>query len=146
MALEVRSAESPLPSQHPDLSSEVTTLSNKLITAINHQTDLDDSLAAARHELEHSKEQIRLLEASNQEYAKAVSDGILVAQSDVDDELAKLRDVAEGERAARLLADKARKKIELEVETLTAALFEEANQVRISLGLCSDIVNYTNTS
>jgi len=42
------------PSQHPDLSNEITTLSNKLINAINHQTNLDDTLTATRHELEAS--------------------------------------------------------------------------------------------
>jgi predicted nuclease with TOPRIM domain len=130
MTPETRGSESPSPVHHPELNSEVATLSNKLITAINHQTDLDDSLAATRHELEHSREQIRQLEASNKEYAEAVSNGTLVNKSDVDEELSKLRDAAEEERNARSVADKARKKIELEVETLTAALFEEANQVR----------------
>ena len=49
------------PSQHPDLSNEVATLSTKLINAINHQTNLDDTLSATRHELESSKERIKHL-------------------------------------------------------------------------------------
>jgi len=53
------------PVHHPDLSEEVATLSTKLINAINHQTFLDDTLSATRHELEAAKERIRELEATN---------------------------------------------------------------------------------
>ncbi|RFU34457.1 hypothetical protein B7463_g1835, partial [Scytalidium lignicola] len=53
---------------HPDLSSEVAALSNKLINAINHQTNLDDTLSATRHELEVAHERIHQLEQRDQEH------------------------------------------------------------------------------
>jgi Rab guanine nucleotide exchange factor SEC2 len=48
---------------HPDLSQEVATLSTKLINAINHQTNLDDSLQQTRHELDAAREKVAALEA-----------------------------------------------------------------------------------
>lgn len=128
----LRSTGSPAPSSpahHPDLNTEVATLSNKLIDAINHQTILDDSLANARHELEYSRRQIRQLEASQSQYAFAMRQGILISKSDVDEEISKLKDEIEDERALRATAENEKKKIDLELETLTTALFEEANQV-----------------
>ena len=52
---------------HPDLSQEVSTLSTKLINAINHSTMLDDSLQQTRHELEAAREKLAQLEAQVRE-------------------------------------------------------------------------------
>jgi chromosome segregation ATPase len=117
------------PSQHPDLSSEVATLSNKLINAINHQTSLDDSLAATRHELELSKDRIRQLEAAAQEHADMITQGVLVRKKDVEDETIQLMTRLAEERRQRGAAEKDKKNIEQELEALTTALFEEANKV-----------------
>ncbi len=117
------------PSHHPELNSEVATLSNKLINAINHQTNLDDTLAATRHELDSSKAQARQLEATVNDFENLVSKGILLKKEDIETEMMKLMaDLAE-ERKHRRAADQARKDMEQELENLTTALFEEANQV-----------------
>lgn len=119
------------PIHHPDLNNEVATLSNKLINAINHQTNLDDILSATRHELEASQERVRYLEQEQQEHASMLAQGILVKRSVTDTEknalLLKLAD----ERRQRGEVEKEKKNIEQELENLTTALFEEANKVGI---------------
>jgi len=114
---------------HPDLSSEVANLSNKLINAINHQINLDDSLAATRHELETARDRIRHLEAKAQEHTGMIAKGILVKKTDVDDQTVTLMAKLSGERKQRGVVEKEKKSIEQELENLTTALFEEANQV-----------------
>lgn len=114
---------------HPELSNEVAALSNKLIHAINHQTDLDDTLNATRHELEAAQERVRQLEPLVQEHKSLVSNGILVRHSDVESELLRLRTTLADERRQRVKADNEKQGIEQELETLTTALFEEANEV-----------------
>lgn len=119
----------PSPSQHPDLNSEVATLSNKLINAINHQTNLDDTLSATRHELEASRERIKKLEQENQDHADQVTRGILIKASVAQAEKAKLLELVEEKEKLREEADAEKKKMELDLEGLTAELFEEANKV-----------------
>jgi chromosome segregation ATPase len=114
---------------HPDLSSEVAALSNKLINAINHQTDLDDSLADTRHELEASRAQIRQLEAESQQHKDMLASGEWIKISDINTETVQLRTQIGEEQRARSTADKEKKAMEQELESLTGALFEEANEV-----------------
>ena len=115
--------------QHPDLSNEVASLSHKLITAINHQTNLDDTLSETRHELDSARERVRQLEAQAREHDAMVADGILVDRKQMEDGTMKLMADLAGERRKRAAVEKEKKSIELELETLTTALFEEANQV-----------------
>lgn len=117
---------------HPDLSTEVATLSNKLISAINHQTNLDDSLSTTRHELESSRERIRQLESALQEYRDMVAGGSLVRKIDIEDKTLKLMANLADEKKQRGVVEKDKRGIEQELETLTTALFEEANKVRIT--------------
>ena len=119
----------PTPSHHPDLNNEVATLSNKLINAINHQTNLDDTLSATRHELEMANERIRQLEKENKEHSDMVTHGVLVKKSTSEMEKAKLKASLEQERKAKGEVEKEKKGIEQELENLTTALFEEANKV-----------------
>lgn len=114
---------------HPQLSNEVAALSNKLIHAINHQTDLEDSLNATRHELESAQERVRQLEPLVQEHKSLVANGILVRQIDVEAEILRLKTSLADERRQRVKAENDKVGIEQELETLTTALFEEANQV-----------------
>ena len=113
-----------------DAGTEVTALSNKLIAAINDQTSLEDALAAARLELERSKESAQRLESLNQEHDQALADGTLVQRAEMEEENAQLQESLEAERQRRIVVEKERTDIEQELETLTTALFEEANQVR----------------
>ena len=119
--------------QHPELSNEVAALSNKLIHAINHQTDLDDTLAATRHELEAAQERVRQLDMLVKEHQSSVINGILVKQSDVESEFLRLRTTLADERRQRVKTENDKKRIEQELENLTAALFEEANEVCLDL-------------
>lgn len=114
---------------HPELSNEVAALSNKLIYAINYQTNLEDSLNATRHELESAQERVRQLEPLVQEHKSLVANGILVRQTDVEAELLRLKTSLADERRQRAKAENDKIGIEQELETLTTALFEEANQM-----------------
>jgi chromosome segregation ATPase len=123
------------PTQHPELNNEVAALSEKLINSINHQTQLDDLLASTRHELEQAQQRIRELEAAKQEHADMVANGLLVERKDVEAETNKLMRTISEERKQRGEAEKEKKSMEQELETLTTALFEEANQVGSCLWL-----------
>ena len=114
---------------HPELNNEVAALSNKLIHAINHQTDLEDSLNATRHQLESAQERVRQLETLAQEHKSLVANGILVKKTDVEVEMLRLKTSLAEERRQRVKAENEKIGIEQELETLTTALFEEANQV-----------------
>ncbi|KGO37292.1 GDPGTP exchange factor Sec2p [Penicillium expansum] len=116
-------------SHHPDLSNEVAALSVKLIQAINNQTDLDDSLVATRQELELAQGKAQALEFQNEKYRRDIDNKVYIKKFDSDREISQLRDALAEETTLRLAAEKGRKNIEQEVETLTAALFEEANKM-----------------
>lgn len=115
-----------------NLNREVAALSNKLISAINHQTQLDDSLASTKHELEMSKARIKQLEAVAKEHADMMAKGLLVEKKDVETETQQLMNRLKEERTQRGKAEKDKRNIEQELETLTTALFDEANKVSIS--------------
>lgn len=116
---------------HPDLSSEVAALSVKLVQAINNQTTLDDSLTATRQELEQAQDRLQVLESENGKFQTDISSGVMLKRSEVESEILSLKKTVAEERAQRMLAEKDKKDIEQELETLTAALFEEANKVRL---------------
>ncbi|KAL8383719.1 hypothetical protein RB595_010769 [Gaeumannomyces hyphopodioides] len=117
---------------HPDLNDEVATLSTKLINAINHQTTLDDTLSAARMELEDAKATIKNLEARLEEQRVMLSGDVWVRRKTVESEKTKLLSRVAEEKKARSEVEQQKKKIELELENLTTALFEEANKMVIS--------------
>ncbi|KAH8426414.1 guanine nucleotide exchange factor SEC2 [Aspergillus melleus] len=123
------SEESSSPSHHPDLSNEVAALSVKLVQAINNQTTLDDNLVATRQELEQAQTRIRTLESENEKYKRDIDQEVVIKKSDVDYEILRLKAALADEKAQRALVEKEKKGIEQELETLTAALFEEANKM-----------------
>ncbi|CAG8330309.1 unnamed protein product [Penicillium salamii] len=116
-------------SHHPDLSNEVAALSVKLIQAINNQTNLDDSLVATRQELELAQGKIQALEFQNDKYRRDLENRVYIKKSDSDREILQLRNALAEETTQRTTAEKGKKTIEQELETLTAALFEEANKM-----------------
>jgi multidrug efflux pump subunit AcrA (membrane-fusion protein) len=124
------------PQHHPDLSEEVATLSTKLINAINHQTHLDDTLSATRHELEAAHETIRELEAQVTSQREILSGDVWIKRTTLDAERKTmqaekkvLQAQATEELNKRLETEKEKKRIEQELENLTTALFEEANKM-----------------
>ncbi|KAI9927976.1 rab guanine nucleotide exchange factor S2 [Aspergillus wentii] len=125
---EVSESSSP-PSHHPDLNDEVAALSLKLVQAINNQTNLDDTLVATRQELEHAQSNIQTLELENEKYRRDIDQEVVVRKADVDREIQRLNAALAEEKAQRALVEKGKKTIEQELETLTAALFEEANKM-----------------
>lgn len=156
-------------------------LSTKLVNAINHQTNLDDSLQGARHELDIARQHIAQLEAATKKHEELIKGGLLLKREDVNTTIKsaeKLRDneqkrlnrerkeererlqkewdavrkqlmteaadahklrslmerekveavkQMEQEQAKRAVAEKEKKQMEQELESLTAQLFEEAN-------------------
>ncbi|KAI1379169.1 hypothetical protein F4677DRAFT_360717 [Hypoxylon crocopeplum] len=117
---------------HPDLDQEVAALSTKLINAINHQTSLDDTLSATRHDLEASRERVRELEALVARQQETLSGDVWVKRKSVEIEKSKLLARIVEEKRLRTEVEKDKKKIEQELETLTVSLFEEANRMVIT--------------
>lgn len=116
-------------SHHPDLSNEVAALSVKLIQAINNQTTLDDSLVATRQELDVAHGKITALEFHNEKYRRDIDQKVYIKKADSDREIQQLKAALAEEITQRAIAEKGKKTIEQELETLTADLFEEANKV-----------------
>lgn len=115
--------------QHPDLSHEVAALSAKLITAINNQTNLDDALQETRHELEEARAYIAQLEEERRQHREALASGILVRRTETERKEEKLQKEMMEERKKRNSAERQKKGMESELESLTSQLFEEANQM-----------------
>ncbi|KAL6797757.1 guanyl-nucleotide exchange factor [Trichoderma sp. SZMC 28013] len=126
-------------SQHPGLSDEVATLSTKLINAINHQTALDDTLSATRHELENSHGRIRELEAQIASQREMMAGDVWIRKTTLDSErkvwLTEKKAIEKKlseETTGRIETEREKRKIEQELENLTTALFEEANKMVIA--------------
>ncbi len=117
--------------QHPDLSNEVATLSNKLIRAINHQTDLDDTLAETRHELSEARRRLEHLEAAAAENDALLKSGGLVPRGEVERQKSDLMNNLAQEQRQRGVMENDKRGMEQELESLTTALFEEANEVQV---------------
>ena len=131
-------------SRHPDLSSEVAALSDKLISAINHQTSLDDSLTQAQQELEASRARIAELEANTKAYEDRLARGELIKKEDADQVNHKLAAELAEEKKQRTLIQQEKRGIESELETLTASLFDEANKMVASANIQRDAVEKKN--
>ncbi|KAF1934424.1 uncharacterized protein M421DRAFT_415457 [Didymella exigua CBS 183.55] len=112
---------------HPDLSQEVSTLSTKLINAINHSTMLDDSLQQTRHELEAAKKRLEQLEVQVRNHEQKVAKGLLVEKVVYEKMERQMSTELQEERKRRAEAERLKRNTDSEVEQLTAALFEEAN-------------------
>lgn len=121
--------------QPSDHSNEVTSLSNKLIRAINHQTDLDDNLVETRHELDEARQRVKQLEAAAAEHDALVASGDLIRRTEVERQKVDLMNNLAYEQKQRGAMEKDKRGMEQELEALTTALFEEANQVRHVIAL-----------
>ncbi|KAI4094717.1 MAG: hypothetical protein LQ344_002068 [Seirophora lacunosa] len=115
--------------QPSDHSNEVTSLSNKLIRAINHQTDLDDNLVETRHELDEARQRVKQLEAAAAEHDALVASGDLIRRTEVERQKVDLMNNLAYEQKQRGAMEKDKRGMEQELEALTTALFEEANQM-----------------
>ncbi|KAK0725745.1 hypothetical protein B0H67DRAFT_139443 [Lasiosphaeris hirsuta] len=131
-AMSPANTDAALSPHHPDLDQEVATLSTKLINAINHQTTLDDNLSATRAELENARGRIRQLEQQVEEQREVLAGDVWVNRKTAEAEKAVLLARVAEEKKARVDMEQQKKKIEQELENLTAALFEEANKMVIT--------------
>ncbi|KAI1621164.1 hypothetical protein EDD37DRAFT_147377 [Exophiala viscosa] len=131
-------------SRHPDLSSEVAALSDKLINAINHSTTVDDTLAQTRQQLEASRARIAKLEAEARAYEERIARGELVAKDNVDRQNNKISAELAEERKQKAIVQQEKRGIESELENLTASLFEEANKMVASANRDRDDVEKKN--
>lgn len=123
-------------------------MSVKLVQAINNQTTLDDTLVATRQELEQAQTKIRTLESENEKYRRDIDQEVFIKKADVDYEILRLKAALADEKAQRALVEKEKKGIEQELETLTAALFEEANKVSypmvvLPLSMSKELTSFT---
>jgi septal ring factor EnvC (AmiA/AmiB activator) len=116
-------------SHHPDLSQEVAMLSTKLINAINHQDTLDNSLQQTRHELEATREKLAEYKNRVEGHESIMASGFLVEKEVYTKMETQLSSELQEERKRRIEAEKAKRRVDSEVENLTSALFEEANTV-----------------
>ncbi|EFX05099.1 GDP GTP exchange factor [Grosmannia clavigera kw1407] len=114
-------------------SDEVTTLSTKLIDAINYQSTLGDTLSRTRMELAEARAQIQKLEVVAERQKEMVTGGVWVRKATIEQERAQERAQfavrVRDERRRRDEAEQAKKKMEQELEALTAELFEQANSM-----------------
>ncbi|KAK6435906.1 rab guanine nucleotide exchange factor S2 [Oleoguttula sp. CCFEE 5521] len=111
----------------PDLSQEVAMLSTKLVNSINYQTNLDDTLQVTRHELDLMKRDHARVKAEKKSIDDMIANGIFVRRNEIEKTMEALRADLAQEKAAREEAEKSRRQTEGELESLTTALFEEAN-------------------
>ena len=116
--------------QNPALNNELASLSNKLIRAINHQTDLDDILAETRHDLARARQRVEQLEGMTNNHEALLASGELIPKEEAERQKVQLLDHLAREQKERGLMEKDKRGMEQELESLTTALFEEANQVR----------------
>ena len=117
--------------RHPDLSGEVAALSAKLIQAANVQSSLDDTLQTTRSDLEVAKRRIEQLEGAANSHVDMIERGLLIRKQDVEEMETRFGKELIEERKRRAQVEKEKKAIELELENLTSALFEEANTVSV---------------
>ncbi|KAL8772045.1 MAG: hypothetical protein Q9209_002711 [Squamulea sp. 1 TL-2023] len=115
--------------QNPALNNELASLSNKLIRAINHQTELDDTLAETRHELTIARQRVEQLEAMAKDHDAMLASGQLIHREEAERQKVQLMDHLAHEQKERGVMEKDKRGMEQELESLTSALFEEANQM-----------------
>ena len=82
------------------------------------------------------------LEAQVEEHAKLLATGVLVRRTEVDDESGRLVARLAEEKQLRTVVEKDKKGIEQELENLTTALFEEANEVFDVLGPACSLLTF----
>lgn len=131
-------------SKHPDLSNELSTLSHKLVSAIEHNTTLDEQLSTTRRELEASLARIAELEAEAKAHEEKVSSGELLTKESANDLQNKIRAELEEQKKQRASAQQEKRGMEGELENLTQSLFEQANQMVASANIERDKVEKKN--
>jgi hypothetical protein len=110
-------------------NEEIAKLSEKLVNAINHQTSLDDTLQATRHDLDVANQRIETLVKEAAEHDGKIKAGLLFTKQDYEKRETKFSAELQVEKEAKMKAESDKKAMQAEVETLTSALFQEANEM-----------------
>lgn len=131
-------------SKHPDLSNEVSTLSDKLVSAIEHNSSLDEKISETMRELEASRKRTEELEQEAKAHEEQRSSGELLTRSQAAELNRGLNTELVDERRQKQLAQQEKRGIETELETLTASLFEEANNMVAAANMQRDAVEKKN--
>ena len=80
-----------------------------------------------------TRKRVTQLEEAARSHVDMIDRGLLVRKQDVEEMETRLAAEAADERKQRAQMEKDKKAIELELENLTSALFEEANTVRFRM-------------
>ena len=131
-------------SKHPDLSNEVSTLSDKLVSAIEHNSSLDEKISETKGELEALRKRTEQLEQEARTHKEQISSGELLTREQADELNNGLNTELADERRQKQLAQQEKRGIETELETLTASLFEEANKMVAAANMQRDAVEKKN--
>ena len=131
-------------SKHPNLSTEMSALSDKLVSAIEHNTNLDEQLSKTRRELEASQARIIKLEQEAKAHEEQISSGELLTKANANDLQNTIRAELEEQKKQRASAQQEKRGMEGELETLTQTLFEQANQMVASANIERDKVEKKN--
>lgn len=112
-----------------DTKDEVAVLSDKLISAINHQQQLDDKLAQAQHELQTANSKAAELEAKIKDYESRITNGELMTKDTAAKQHEKIRAEVEETKKQNEQLLQEKKSLQMDAENLSASLFEEANKM-----------------
>lgn len=116
-------------SRNGESKDEMAVLSDKLISAINHQQRLDDNLAEARHELEAANARTAQLEAKIRQYESRITNRDLMDKQSVEKQYGKVNADAEETKKQNEKLTQEKRSLQSEMENLSASLFEEANKM-----------------
>ena len=112
-----------------DANDEMTVLSDKLVSAIEHNSSLEEKVAETRRELEASRARISRLEAETKEHEERKSNGEYLTAQDAEELKRKANAEVEEERKQKTIVLQEKRGIEAELENLTVSLFDEANKM-----------------
>ncbi|KAI0266506.1 hypothetical protein BC834DRAFT_969522 [Gloeopeniophorella convolvens] len=126
---------SSLRTQVQDLVSQVTQLNNKLVKSYDRVSDLEDDLHVTSSTLRSSSIKISQLELERSQHLSALNTGLLVEKSHVTAELTRLMEKATEEAARRGQAESAQAAIEKDLDDVSAALFDQANNMVVEARL-----------
>lgn len=115
--------------QVTELTTQVTTLNNKLVKSFVRIGDLEDDLSDMQETITNYKKQIEALEKERQEHLAALNTGLLVEKEHVSSEMQKMMERLVQETAEKGKAVNERQKIESELDELSSSLFSEANKM-----------------
>ncbi|GAA6028353.1 hypothetical protein JCM8097_006990 [Rhodosporidiobolus ruineniae] len=115
--------------QITDLSSQVSSLNNKLVKSYTTRGELEDDLHDRIELQRRLTARVAELEADKQRWTKEIEAGGWVEKSNVQSEMQRLMNTVMEETKNRETAVKAHSALETEIENLTSNLFTEANKM-----------------